>query len=171
MTDIAELEKKAWTGDYNAMEEVARAYRFGKGVEEDRAKAQEWHEKRFLILEYLAENGDIDAMDRVAHAYRFGKGVEESEEKAREWIAKFRSASEAQMAEIAREEAVKEKKEAEKRISLLKKRAEAGDAEAMLDLAVGYRHGRGIEIDLEKSRHWLKEWDRAVKKKKKGARG
>ena len=49
-----------------------------------------------------------------------------------------------------------QKLEEEKKVEGLRQRAEAGDAQAMTDLAFRYRHGKGVKEDLTAHFHWAK---------------
>ena len=49
-----------------------------------------------------------------------------------------------------------QKLEEEKKVEELRQRAEAGDAQAMTDLAFRYRHGKGVKEDLTAHFHWAK---------------
>ena len=106
----------AEAGDGRAMNQLARAYRDGKGVEKDLNKAAEWMRKAVhtgikwapnelseilwqintpdalnemvVLIMPMAESGDGRAMNQLARAYRDGKGVVKDLDKATKWMRK-----------------------------------------------------------------------------------
>lgn len=71
-------EKVAQNGDVYAMCYLAYKYRYGKGVQRDKQKAFELHQK-------AAESGNALALYRLGHVYHWDKF---DHEKAREWYLK-----------------------------------------------------------------------------------
>lgn len=65
---VAKLIKDAEAGDADAQHKLAIAYRFGKGVPKDDAKAVEW-------LQKAAEQGNDGAQHNLGVVYDFGQGV------------------------------------------------------------------------------------------------
>ncbi len=73
---LAWLEKKASSGDSNAMFRMGNNYRYGyNGLEPDSVKAIKWYKK-------AARHGDGDAMNTLASMYGEGEGVPLDHEKA-----------------------------------------------------------------------------------------
>ncbi|WP_400218750.1 DUF6270 domain-containing protein [Methanomethylophilus alvi] len=103
-------------GDGNAMGRMGRAYRDGRGVEQDLSKAAEWMRKArehkigwadwelfdilyrintpesldeaIMIARPLAESGSRELQARLGRAYRDGKGVKQDFEEATKWMRK-----------------------------------------------------------------------------------
>lgn len=67
--EIRKLTKAAKSGDAQAQYELASAYYFGKNVEKDYDKAEEWAKKAHaanvkdagLLLEWISSSRDIDS--------------------------------------------------------------------------------------------------------------
>ena len=112
---IVAVGKFADKGDAGALGRLGRAYRDGRGVERDLAKAAEWmrratskniawtnelfdvlwaigtpesHGEMVSTIKKLANTEDADAMGRLGRAYRDGRGVERDLAKAAEWMRK-----------------------------------------------------------------------------------
>lgn len=83
-----------------------------------------------------ARQGDIEAMERMAQLYRSGTGVEKNAEKAGFWRQKAREEKAIAAAETDRD------------------RANAGQVEAMRDLADRYQNGNGVEKSDELAAEW-----------------
>jgi len=66
---LAELQVRADQGDMNAQYELAMAYIYGNGVEED-------NEKAAALLEAAAEQGHREAAYNLGVCYHYGHGVE-----------------------------------------------------------------------------------------------
>ena len=103
-------------GDAGAMGRLGRAYRDGRGVNQDLDKAAEWMRKAadkkmgwarnelfdilakintpesnaeaFQVISKYAETMDAGAMGRLGRAYRDGRGVNQDLDKAAEWMRK-----------------------------------------------------------------------------------
>ncbi len=114
MISVAKVFAEA--GDGGAMNRLGRAYRDGRGVEQDLDKAAEWMRKAadknvgwaknelfdilwrintpdslremISVASSFAETGDGGAMGRLGRAYRDGKGVPRDLDKAAEWMRK-----------------------------------------------------------------------------------
>ena len=69
------LERKAKSGDANAMYEFGLLFYDGKIVEQDFRRAKEWFEK-------AAELGNANAMYFLGEMYRNGEGVKQDYQKA-----------------------------------------------------------------------------------------
>ena len=124
------LEEKieaAEEGDPDLMEELAKAYLDGDGVETDFEKAVYWFKK-------LADTGNSVAMFNLGLHYAKGCGVERDFDKAAEWMRKAAEAGDEDGEGIAKSYA-----EIKENI----KKAEAGDATAQAELASTYMQMAG----------------------------
>src|SRR2546425_133413 len=78
---VSEKQKKADSGDTNAMFELGEMYANGKGVPKDAAKAAEW-------LQKWATQGDALAQFNLGIMYADGEGVPKDIAKAAGWLQK-----------------------------------------------------------------------------------
>ena len=80
-SDIAELLKKANSGDASAQFETGRAYETGNGVRENPEQAALWYRK-------AAEQGSPKAQNSLGVLYWSGNGVERDKKEAVQWYRK-----------------------------------------------------------------------------------
>ncbi|MCB5266468.1 MAG: hypothetical protein LHW41_09590, partial [Candidatus Cloacimonetes bacterium] len=185
MISVAKVFAEA--GDGGAMGRLGRAYRDGRGVEQDLDKAAEWMRKAadknvkwaknelcdilwkmntadslaemLELVVPLAESGDGRAMNQLARAYRDGKGVEKDLDKAAEWMEKAAKKN----IWWAKNELFNILLDLDtyeshtSMISIATKFAMEGDGSAMLHLGRMYRDGKGTEKDLDKAVEWMKK--------------
>lgn len=175
-----EMLKEAEKGDTCMMQEVARAYLQGDGVEQDFKKAVYWFEK-------MADDGDSSAMFNLGLHYIKGCGVERSFKEALKWLekadecgdgdaegliklikeadenlAKAESGDAQAQADLARffmtyanmlEESGVEEFFGEA-FKWAKKSAEQNNPDGLYSLALAYEHGRGVDEDVEEARKY-----------------
>lgn len=72
---IRRLQESAKSGDAAAIRELAYRYRFGDGVERDRATS-------LRLYRRAAELGNVDAIATLAYFYEKGDGVEKDANEA-----------------------------------------------------------------------------------------
>ena len=175
----------AETGDGNAMGRLGRAYRDGRGVEQDLGKAAEWmrkaadknvgwanelfdvlwrigtpeaHEEMITVATAFAETGDGNAMGRLGRAYRDGKGVGKDLNRAIEWTRKAKDNNinwANQLHDYLWERGMSGDYEEAFKGSLTM--AEQGDPWAAVHIALSYRYGKGVNKDLGKAIEWMQK--------------
>ena len=184
---IETISKQAKTGDRGSIGRLARAYRDGKGVEQNLELSAELMKKAadknlswakweyFDILRKIntseslqkmidygekesAGNPEITA--RMARAYRDGKGVEKDLVKAAELM---RAASLAPTPRWAKNELfdilwkISTLEAYGEMILVARNQAATGDGGAMGRLGRAYRDGKGVEKDLVKAAEWMRK--------------
>lgn len=80
-SEIAELQKKADSGDPSAEFALAKAYESGNGVRQNPEQAAIWYRK-------AAEQGNAKAQNSLGVLYWLGDGVERDKKQAVEWYRK-----------------------------------------------------------------------------------
>lgn len=104
---------RAENGDKEAMAEIAERYESGVGVEQDRAKAEQWRERtrqaEAEATRQRAEGGDTDAMRTLATYYAEGRGLEKNPEKAQAWVSRADKADTKAREESEREQRIADK--------------------------------------------------------------
>lgn len=136
-----------------SMEGIAGLYRYGRGVEQDSAKAIEWNEK-------AAQAGLIDCYNYIGVMYAKGEGVEQDYAKAMEWIEKG-----AELGSIAcmknlvvlYYEGYVVEQDSAKVIEWYEKAAQAGLSDCYNYIGEMYQHGDGVEQDDEKAIEWYQK--------------
>src|SRR2546423_14971895 len=79
--DMADLLRRANSGDASAQFELARAYETGGGLRENQQPAVLWYRK-------AAEQGNSKAQNSLGVLYWSGNGVERNKQEAMEWYRK-----------------------------------------------------------------------------------
>src|SRR2546425_104126 len=140
VSERQEMQKKADSGDTNAMYELGRMYYDGAGVPKDAAKAAEWWQK-------AATQGNALAQNRLGSMYLNGEGVPKDIAKAAEWWQKAATQGHATaQAVLGKMYAYGEgvPKDATKAMEWFKKAATQGDAEAQGMLGPMYPSCDGV---------------------------
>ncbi len=182
MIDLAERESKNGNPEFDAR--LARAYRYGKGVDKDLRHAADLMKKaqaggpQWSNWEYFdilwemgspeadaemfgfalssAESGQKDIQVRLARCYRHGRGTLKDLDSAAEWMRRAISNGSA----IANNELfdilwnIGTPESYKEAFEIASARAEQGDVHSMSRLARCYREGRGVNLDMEKANEW-----------------
>lgn len=139
--------KKARQGDISAMEEAAKYYANGTGLDKSQEKANYWKQKAIDTTLYneamktlsSAEAGDIAAMENIATIYQEGKGLSKDIQKAQYWNDKKAVITQANQEQHAKE---------------ILARAEQGNIDAMTKMAGLYQTGNGVPKNTEQANEW-----------------
>jgi len=154
-----ELHAKAQAGDAVSQLELANAYLYGNGIEEDGDIAEEWAIK-------AAENDNVDAMYLLGESYSTDallrsdfdeEGSKEGFIKAAKWYQEAVKHNHAEaMLELSDlyESGDGVPKDEKQAFLLLEKAATLGVPQAMNKLRYAYEKGMGVETDLEKATYW-----------------
>jgi TPR repeat protein len=78
---IADLERRARSGDPEAQLRLAQAYEQGEGIAQNQQEAADWYRR-------VAEQGHPVGQDRLGEMYRAGDGVERDKVQAIAWYQK-----------------------------------------------------------------------------------
>ena len=153
------LRKAADAGNEGSMNEIAEYYEQGKGgLKKDEAAALEWYRK-------AADVGDADAMVRISKYYVLGLGgLKKDEATALEWFRKSglgnlnRTDSNSQvMYKIAKYYDAQLWDQATA-LEWFRKAADAGNADAMYNLAIYYADGSGgLKADQAAAVEWYRK--------------
>ena len=152
---LAELVKKAETGDASAQVNLANMYYAGKGVAKDMAKATEWYEK-------AAAQGHTDAQSKLAWIFARGEGVAKDAARVVEWTQKAAAQGDAR-AQLdlswMYSKGIGVPKDVPKAVELLQKAAAQGNAEAQYIQGQVCRSGiKGlVPKDIAKSVEWFQK--------------
>jgi|SRR5690554_1706933 len=148
---------KAEEGDARAQYLIGRAYLFGleeQGVNVDQEKGLCW-------MKAAADQGAAEAYYALGVLYRRGIGVDKDAGKWEEYMTEageqwLRPAM-TDLLDTYRDgdPQVGIDQDEEKHLYWLEKTAEDGSAFSMLNMAITYRQGLGVEVDLEKSFAWI----------------
>jgi uncharacterized protein len=145
------VRQAAEKGELTAQYYLACIYRDGLGVQADARDALKW-------FRLAADQGHTAAMVNVGRAYRFGQGVPRDAQAAIRW---FRAADE-------RGDALgtvnlgwmfgyvnESPKDQVRAHSLFQKAADMGQPDAMYELYLAYKNGRGVASDRQTADTWL----------------
>ncbi len=179
--------ERATAGDIGHMCYLSRAYRDGRGVNQDLVKAAEWMRKAkeqnipwadwelfdilwrintleslkemIALAEPLAVSGNAEMQGRLGRAYRDGKGVEQNLKKAEEWMrkAKEQGLSWADWELFDILWRINTPESLKEMIALAEPLAVSGNAEMQGRLGRAYRDGRGVNQDLDKAVEWMQK--------------
>ena len=143
-------EKAAKKGDANAQNNLGDCYYFGRGVQQDYAKAVFWYAKS-------AEQGNANAQKSLGVCYYNGQGVKQDYAKALSWYAKSAEQGNADaqcylghcyyFGQGVRQDYAKA-------LSWYAKSAEQGNVNAQYNLGLCYYYGKGVEQDYAKAVSW-----------------
>ena len=156
---IAELTKKAESGDASAQYQLGLAHATGRGFEYSSfVDAISWYRK-------AAEQGLADAQSALAVEYTLGRAVPKDNAEAIRWYEKAAAQGDCVAQAIIDREAAKNHRGTAELI----KQAENGNVEAQYNLGIAYATGEdGIFRNGAQAVHWLrlaaeKEWASAEK--------
>ena len=167
-TLIEDLFRRAQSGDNDACFNLGECFFYGRGVNQDYAKAIHWYIQS-------SDRGDCSSQKKLADCYYLGQGTDRNVAKA---AMRYEQAAEqgdydSQKAlircyAIGGNGLMPDRRRAEyysKRYNIplendtsngLMKRAQSGDPEAQFTLGNMYLRGTGIEQDYQKAIYWLK---------------
>lgn len=137
-----------------AMNNIAKMYQYGEGVEQDYTTAIEWYTK-------AADLGDSDAMLCIAQMYDWGDGMEQDDAKAVEWYTKAADANNsAAMCRLGvmygSGEGVDQDFDME--MEWYQKAADLGNTQAMENIALLYKFGvDGVAQDGNAAIEWYQK--------------
>ncbi|MDR5894442.1 tetratricopeptide repeat protein, partial [Halomonas mongoliensis] len=148
---------KAKEGDVRAQYLVGAAYLYGLEAQEVEVD----HEQGRYWLEKAADQGAAEAYSELARIYRNGMGVEKNASKYEEYLAEAAergmSSARLEIKDLYRhgDSEVGVEKNDKNYIYWLRKEAEDNHPYAMINLAITYRQGLGVEVNLEKAFEWI----------------
>src|SRR5215467_5458681 len=136
-----------------ALFEKGEQYYYGRGVEQNYAKAAEWYRK-------AADQGVADAQARLGVMYAYGQGVPNNDTEAVKWYRKAADQGDADaqtrlgcMYENGRG-VPKDDAEA---VKWFRKAADQGDALGQANLGLMYVDGRGVPKDYAEAVKWFRK--------------
>ena len=142
--------RRAMNGEIEAMQEVAYAYLTGQDIEQNIVESERWYEK------LVALENDAAAMEYAEFLYN-GDGFEKNPSKAIEIIESI-AAKGVPMAQerLAQIYCSSERGDFKRAIQWRKLAVNQGYPDAILNMAIMYRLGYGVEKNYEKSMELLK---------------
>ena len=173
--------------EVQAIAELGRCYRDGKGVGKDLVKAAEWMRKAadqdlgwaknelFDILwrintpeslsemievgKAFADTGDGAAMGRIGRAYRDGRGVAQDLSIAADWMrkARTRKIGWADWELVDILFRMNTSESNSEAVSIAQPSAESGNRELQARMGRAYRDGKGVGKDLVKAAEWMRK--------------
>jgi len=149
----ARYEKAAAAGNAQAMRELGKLYRDGRGVPRDYDVARQWYEK-------AAAAGDSLAMCELGYFYKSARGVPRDYDVARQWYEKAAAAGNAQAVYelgVFYENGLGVPQDYDQARQRFEKAAAAKFSLAMLELGNLYKNGRGVPQDDEQARQWYEK--------------
>ena len=182
---IAEVKKRAKSGDPKSQSAIGYGYLFGKSVVQDSTKAREWFlkaaeqgnssaafylggiyaagngadkniQKAFSWYLKAAESGDDEAQVIVSDYYRAGAGVGQDLKKASDWLLKAaKLGNTTAMVKFARMSFSQDNESKHREAIEWLKQAAKTDASAKADLAYLYQNGRFTARDFVESYMWF----------------
>jgi hypothetical protein len=150
---FAELLNQAKAGDASAQYAVGKAYRDGKGVAKDFARAVAWYSK-------AAEQGDTTAQFSLGEMYDNGEGVAKDTAKALEWYTKAAEQGDAgaqYILGLMYYNGAGVDKDFAKALEWYGKAAKQGDAYAQFWLGNMYQMGDEVTRDAIKAAEWYRK--------------
>ena len=173
-------------GDGNAMGRMGRAYRDGRGVNQDLGIAADWmrkaisrnvwwaHHELFDILwrintpesvkemidraQQQADAGNQEMMGRMGRAYRDGRGVPKDLVKSAEWFRKALPKNIWWTNEFFDVLwAINTPESLKEMMNVIKPLVDRGDGNAMGRMGRAHRDGRGVGQDLNKAAEWMRK--------------
>ena len=127
----------------NAQGALGQMYYYGEGIDQDYNQAFKWFTK-------AANQNNANSQNWLGYMYDTGKGVEQSYDQALKWYTKAAKQGNADA----------KSKIKPVQIAIAKQNAEQGDADDKFNLYTAYKTGQGIDgidKDLNKANHWLRE--------------
>ncbi len=136
---------------------VARAYKWGYGVDKDEQKANQMFEDLYPQLLQLANDGDAEAQNIMGNYYSNGYFVDKDKKQAFEWYTKSAEqgyASAQYNLGCCYELGQGVAQDYAKAVEWYTKSAEQGDARAQYNLGYCYEFGHGVAQDYTKAVEW-----------------
>src|SRR5439155_1020888 len=159
---IGEVKAKAEAGDAESEVELGLRYDKGEGVAKDQAEAVKWYRK-------AAEQNYATAQENLGVCYVSGEGVAENLVEAYKWLllAVRQGNEHAKEGVTLLEHALRPEQIAQgqkrahefkqKPLEEVKAKAEAGDAESEVELALRYDKGEGVAKDQVEAVKWYRK--------------
>ncbi len=119
--------KAAEEGNADAMYKIGDMYRFGHGMERNKAESEKWYQSALNCYCKETETGNADAMYKIGEMYRLGRGVK-GKTQSEEWYRRAFNA--------------------------YNKDAENGNPGAMYQISKMYYYGYGVEKNDEEALRW-----------------
>lgn len=142
--------RRAMNGEIEAMQEVAYAYLTGQDIEQNIVESERWYEK------LVALEDDVAAMEYAEFLYN-GDGFEKNPSKAIEIIESIATKGVPMAQErLAQIYCSSERCDFKRAIQWRKLAVNQGYPDAILNMAIMYRLGDGVEKNYEKSMELLK---------------
>ena len=142
--------RRAMNGEIEAMQEVAYAYLTGQDIEQNIVESERWYEK------LVALGDDVAAMEYAEFLYN-GDGFEKNPSKAIEIIESIATKGVPMAQErLAQIYCSSERCDFKRAIQWRKLAVNQGYPDAILNMAIMYRLGDGVEKNYEKSMELLK---------------
>jgi len=146
---LSNLLKAAEQGDAGSQSELAEAYRWGLGVQQNDVEAAKWFRK-------AAERGNAEAGYTLGSMYERGEGVKQDYVEATKWYRKAADQGNAlaqnNLGVIYDQRVLQNYAEATK---WYRKAADQGDAAAQFNLGVMYDKGKGVTQDSVQALMWF----------------
>lgn len=152
-SQIAELRKRAESGDLVSQEQLGAVYGIGAGVPQDLAEAIKW-------TRIAAVRGNANAQAALGECYSLGDGVQKDDVEAVKWYSKAADQGNASAQYFlgtcyARGAGVP--KDAVAAVNLYRMAAEQGNASAQLMLGRYYTQGYCVPKDLSEAVKWYRK--------------
>lgn len=142
--------RRAMNGEIEAMQEVAYAYLTGQDIEQNIVESERWYEK------LVALEDDVAAMEYAEFLYN-GDGFEKNPSKAIEIIESIATKGVPMAQErLAQIYCSSERCDFKRAVQWRKLAVNQGYPDAILNMAIMYRLGDGVEKNYEKSMELLK---------------
>ncbi|KPK11266.1 MAG: hypothetical protein AMJ68_06635 [Acidithiobacillales bacterium SG8_45] len=144
-------------GHLESMKSVALMYATGRGVKQDRKKADRLYKKMLPDLRTAASGGDISAMRTLAYMLENGLGVPQRQSAALGWYkqaAKKGDVASMRTLSTIYDLGVYVPRDVNEAIGWLVQAADHGDAVSMYELGQRYERGNGVAQSRDDAIHW-----------------
>lgn len=145
----------AQAGYWKAQMKLGDYYQIGCGTKKNVIEAQEWYSKGIETIKKYAKFGDEEFIIELGDCYRYGKGVEKDANKAYAIYSKL--ADKCSPKSLYRIGRMYRYVDINVGIEWLKKSAEAGCADACMELGLMYYCGLDVEEDIKEALAWYKK--------------
>lgn len=181
---LAEVQQTATAGDVLAQHYLGYCYVEGIRVARDPKEGEKWYQramqagylasannlgllyqrgllgtndyaKAVSAYRFAADRGDSTAMVRLGRLYRFGWGVEKSNLTAIHWFEKADAEKNNALAQLNLGLLYQAEDEPARAVRYFEQAAQAGNAEAMVNLYCCYWEGKGVASNHSKAMEWL----------------
>ncbi len=144
------------SGEYNAGANIAYLYQHGFGVAKDPEKELEWRKKALEVVQTRMQRLEANAQSRYAlnTQSRYALNIDPEYNQLRRDEGRYKEKNtklERQLEKASATAALKE------RVPQLQARADQGDGDAMVELAILFIKGRGVERDLNRAKKLIFE--------------